>query len=108
VVSSFVEPVMKGQHSGSEVCVCESSLSQTLRLYCINFFSLPPPQPVNDIFLDVMACTCCRGRCVVYDGMRGKMPFDIHAVNCSHFHLITSQFHSKNIEFDFFVQVLFL
>jgi len=23
------------------------------------------------------------------------MPFDIHAANCSHFHIIISQFHSK-------------
>jgi len=36
------------------------------------------------------------------------MPFDIRAVNHSHFQTISSQFYSKNSEFDFFVQVLCL
>jgi hypothetical protein len=39
---------------------------------------------------------------------RREMPFDICAVNCSHFQIFSSQFDSKNIEFDFIVQVLCL
>lgn len=43
-----------------------------------------------------------QGHNVLCDGMSRKVPFDIHAVNCSHFKIISSQFHSKNIEFIFF------
>jgi hypothetical protein len=86
----FVEPVLEGQNSCSEICVCERSKSQTLRLFCIFFFFFSSSsssffffssssafffffstssfffffssssQLVNDVFLVVMACTWFR------------------------------------------------